>query len=675
LEANVSTNDGQYEIEFPVFNQIPQALTAYDQWVNWDFGSDAIVQVGEHMSARQAYENGLETGLGLGFILAGSDPFAVVELYDAMDAERGQPKPWAWAIMKELESYAEIDASTLRVFMVGNAENVRKDNIAIYGSGILVPVTGNVAGTHVEIQNCQVEIDTFIEKHLAPTVMDSANALEKNGLLDRDTLSYLLDLLFKDDIWHEQHDLFPFIAKCLVYPDLKLRILGKVQMWRKDRYESFMACLNAEIPKKEAEEKPRLERRERSEAGSEVDLEDILQVDTRGKAKETFYNMSMILQHHPEWKGRFGFDSFFTNIIFDGEPITDTKEERIAEWLGYNYGFGGNNPKWLTRGIHAASTVRTYDSLQDWIGSLPKWDGKNRLDTWMMDCCGSPQNDLTAWIGYVTIMQMIARARTPGCMARLVTIFEGPENKGKTSCIHALGNPWSMTFDMSMDSKEAHMAVHGCWVAELAELDTLRKTTETRLKSFVSQTKDTYIPKFANHKISHLRRTVFIGTTNEDNYLPGQTGNTRWLPIKTLWFDIERIQAEREQLFSEAIAIFEGTPDIQWWEEKESICHLLAAARDDRRIVNVYEDPMQAWLDGTDRYDGTHKRDITFQEIATEYLQADSPQAWKDPMMQRQIREALRAIKWRPSRVTRNGRQVRGWVRESDIPDDDEVPF
>jgi len=347
--------------------------------------------------------------------------------------------------------------------------------------------------------------------------------------------------------------------------------------------------------------------------------------------------------------------------------------------LGYNYGFGGNNQKWLTRGIYAASSTQTHDSLQDWIATMPKWDGVERLKTWMIECCGAPDKELNEWISYVTIMQMIARAKAPGCMARLVTIFEGPENKGKTRAIRILGHPWAITFDMSMDSKEAHMIIQGAWLAELAELDTLRKTTETRLKSFVSQTTDTYVPKYSNYRVGHPRRTVFIGTTNDENYLPGQTGNTRWLPIKTEWFDLVKLEAIREQLFAEAIAIFRSTPDIEWWEEPEHIREQLAAERDKRRIINIYEDSLENWLNGEHERNTVPYKNIRFEEIAKDFLQIETPQGWKDVSLQRQIRDALVALDWRRGFVWRNKKSFRGWIKPGENSDDDsendDVPF
>jgi predicted P-loop ATPase len=670
----VPTNEHQRDIEFPVYSAIPQALTAYDQWVNWDLGSDAIVQVGEPVSAREAYEMGLDNGLGLGFMLSADDPFVVAELYDAIDTDRQMPKPWAYALMRELDSYAEIDHSILRIFMTGRTGNCHKDRIALYSSGILVPVTGNTTGTHTQIQSCQVEIDVFAEKHLAPTVLDLANDLERNSLLDKDTLGFLLDRLFQGDDWHEQPELFPFIAKCWSYPDLKLRILGKVQMWRKDRFESFMTCLNAEMPKKETEAKPKPERREREEAGSKVDLEDVLQVDARGKAKETFYNMSMILQNHIEWKGRLRFDTFRRAPTLDNEPLSDILEGKVAEWFGDNYGFGGNHQRSITRAIQQAASAREYDSLLEWVHRLPKWDGTERLNTWLVDLCGAKANNdeqqaaYVEWVGRVSIMQMMARALSPGCLARYVLILEGDENIGKSTLISKLGGKWATTFKISMDSKEAHMAIQGFWVAELEELDTMYKTTEQRLKAFITNTDDHFIPKYANYAVTYPRRCVFIGTTNDSRYLKGLTGNTRFLPVRISEIDFSAVDASRDQLLAEALHILTEDPTTPWWVEPKELMGIIGHARDMRREINVYEEELRSWLDGEDEMHPGYKKTITWQEIAKKFLGIENRERWKDKSLQAQILGALPSMGWARRKV--GSRSY--WER---IETAEEVPF
>jgi predicted P-loop ATPase len=268
-------------------------------------------------------------------------------------------------------------------------------------------------------------------------------------------------------------------------------------------------------------------------------------------------------------------------------------------------------------------------------------------------------------------------------MARLVPVFEGPENKGKTRCINLLGHPWSITFDMSMDSKEAHMAIQKCWVAELSELDTLRKTAETRLKSFISQTHDSYVPKFSNNMVTHPRRCVFIGSTNEGAYLPGDGGHTRWLPIYTPEFNLSAIEANRDQLIAEALAILRATPSIKWWEEPEETTELLEAAREERtQGENLYRDDLALWLDGElldsngALVSGCKWRDsITWRELAVEYLGMETPKEWENKRRQMEVAQSMRDAGWARKIKKINKIATRIWERPAVANEDDDLPF
>lgn len=380
------------------------------------------------------------------------------------------------------------------------------------------------------------------------------------------------------------------------------------------------------------------------------------------RAKETFYNFTVILENDEAFEGKFRFDEFLNKAMFDDYPVSDVVESDILAHLCREYGFGGNQPKTLTRAIQQVANLSRYDSLIEWIRGLPAWDQTPRLSRWLVDWCGAEESAYTDWMGYATIMQMTARAMSPGCMARFVPVFEGPEGVGKTRAIRVLGSPWTRTFDMSMDSKEAHMAIQGIWLAELAELDTLRKTTETRLKSFISQTEDAYIPKYANNAVIYPRRTMFIGTTNEETYLPG-TGNTRFLPIKTPAFNLEALTNNRDQLIAEARDILLHNPTIKWWEPPDSVHDEVKAARESRRLINVYEAELSRWLDG----DGGGKSydRVTWKEIAKSFLGMDSPEHWKDQGLQKQIAQALKALGWVNSVQKINKKSTRCWIRGS----------
>lgn len=377
---------------------------------------------------------------------------------------------------------------------------------------------------------------------------------------------------------------------------------------------------------------------------AEDDWTNELHYDARGrKVNEDVHNITMALEHHKEWRNRFSYDSFLNQILIDGaRSVGDPDIARIIRWFGKNdpFQFSGNYEARYERSVYSTAIQKTFDPLYDWITSL-EWDGTPRLRTWMKDMCGAPDTAHTAWVGYMTIMEMTARALNPGCMGRQVPVWEGAENKGKTRMIKLLGDPWSITFDMSMESKEAHMAVQGVWLAELAELDTLRKTSESRLKSFISQTNDTFIPKYSNNRATYHRRTVFIGTTNDDDYLPPTGAGTRWYPIRTGAFNIELLQQERHQLFAESVSIFKDSPDTQWWEEPASLKKEIADSRRARRPFNPYEAGLAEHLNG--------KGETSWKDIAEGYLELRTPAEWKDKSLQGQVTNALKALGWTKS--------------------------
>lgn len=412
---------------------------------------------------------------------------------------------------------------------------------------------------------------------------------------------------------------------------------------------------------------------------------DGLQYDAKGKkVLENFYNMSLILENHKCWQGKIRFDSFRNRPMLDNNPVNDTTEFRILEWLGKHYQFGGNKRNVLSDAIKSVASKNEYDALLEWIDKLPKWDGIQRMDTWMIDLCGSEDCDYSRWVSKVTLLQMMNRALNPGCIARLIPIWNGAENQGKSTAVALLGGEWATTLKVTLESKEAHMAIHGYWIAELEELDTLYKTSEARLKAFLTNTSDHYVPKYSNHSVDYPRRTVFIGTTNDSDYLRGLTGNTRFLPINTGTFDLEAMKNSRDQLLSEAKAWLLENPEQPWWNEPDNLRPIIKGERESRRVLNVYEDDLKRFLageGGDNCFDNSRSNDYkvpktnylyrtTLEDIFVLYMKIDSKEKWKDTSLQRQVTEALKALGW----YRKKSNSTNWWLRPDSNPDD-QVPF
>jgi predicted P-loop ATPase len=277
------------------------------------------------------------------------------------------------------------------------------------------------------------------------------------------------------------------------------------------------------------------------------------------------------------------------------------------------------------------------------------------------------------------MVSMIARAYDPGCLYRYVVVFQGPEEYRKSTFVSQMVPypEWQDTVTESFESKDMPALINALWIAELAELDSLTRTEETRLKSFVTKRTDSYVPKWGLFRVSPPRRTIFIGTTNEKTWLKSSTGNTRWLPIAIQHpMEVEELILQREQLYAEA-KVWYGDHLDTWWQMPPEVEPEAKDQREARRQETIYESTLDAWLhdgrfhDEKLRFQGLTltEKYTTWEEIAIGYLGMETRERWKDMGLQKQIAQALKALHWYPT-VDKDaqGRSVRCWKREAPLP-------
>ena len=122
--------------------------TAAETWTSFD-------------QAMAAMESGRFDGVGI--VLNGTDDLTGVDLDDCVDADTGEIHPWAWDIIKHLNSYSEITPSKrgCRVFLRGTPprNGCKKGHVEIYNQGRYLTVTGqHIPGTPHSIEFRQEEI-------------------------------------------------------------------------------------------------------------------------------------------------------------------------------------------------------------------------------------------------------------------------------------------------------------------------------------------------------------------------------------------------------------------------------------------------------------------------------------------------------------------------------------
>lgn len=385
-----------------------------------------------------------------------------------------------------------------------------------------------------------------------------------------------------------------------------------------------------------------------------------LLVKKNGEPTTNVANVGLILANHPTWHERFWFDAVRGRPMLDNKEVTDEVVMEVSQWLGVHERLGITNIRMVEQCIHGLCLKFPRDLLQTYLHTRPPWDGIPRLEEWLSDIAETEKTEYGMAISRLIPVSMVARALNPGCLYRYVVILEGLEASGKTSLVQALaGEAWYVELSLSLDSKEAQMMLRGSWVAELAELHSLTRTEETRMKSFITLKDDVWIPKYSNSKVYVPRRTIMIGTTNEDSYLKGESGNTRYLPIRTGQINVPAFLEIRDQLFAEAIVYYYANLGT-WWKLPDAAETAAAEEREARRVINVYEESLREWLTLRDL------TETTWQEIAEGFLQLEAKMHWRDKALQMQIMSALRALGWQKKTVRRDGKLLKVWHAPAD---------
>jgi predicted P-loop ATPase len=164
-----------------------------------------------------------------------------------------------------------------------------------------------------------------------------------------------------------------------------------------------------------------------------------------------------------------------------------------------------------------------------------------------------------------------------------------------------------------------------------------------------------------------------VGTTNtESDYLKGITGNTRFLPVRiTKPIDVAGFLKVRAQLFAEVLAVYQS--GAAWWQLSPAGGAAAIEERERRRIVNVYEDTLEEWLEA-ERFTlvvyGPNNQPVRFvpgetswQEIARWCLKLQTPAEWHNKSLQMQIAQALKTLGWRLMPTRRQGRRIKLWTK------------
>ena len=299
-----------------------------------------------------------------------------------------------------------------------------------------------------------------------------------------------------------------------------------------------------------------------------TDWKEKLKVTEKGALAQTIENAVIILRHDPNLKDCLAFNEMDHNIVSlkslpwreirGASQWVDTDDAALRFYMERLYGMTGKDR--IFDAVNVVAQERSFHPVRDYLNECT-WDGVPRVDTLLIDYLGAEDNAYTRAVTRKTLAAAVARIYRPGCKFDYMLTLRGRQGLGKSALIGKLGGPWFSDTFTTMQGKDAYEQVQGVWIMEVGELAGMRKAEAETIKLYISKQVDRFRPAYGRRLQEFPRQCVFIGTTNETQFLRDTTGNRRfWVvdtpntPTHDMWDELtpETIK----QIWAEAVEIY-----------------------------------------------------------------------------------------------------------------------
>lgn len=175
-----------------------------------------------------------------------------------------------------------------------------------------------------------------------------------------------------------------------------------------------------------------------------------------------------------------------------------------------------------------------YDPLVNMLDSL-SWDGTPRIGTLLSSYLGAERSAYVSEVERILFCEGIARIYRPGCKADYMPILCGAGGIGKSSFVRGLAIRDEYFTDSVLnlgDVKLTGEQNRGKWIIEVPELNGMSERSIESVKAGITRQVDEFRGAYCRRTEAFPRRVIFIGTTNEADFIRERTsGARRFLPV------------------------------------------------------------------------------------------------------------------------------------------------
>lgn len=340
----------------------------------------------------------------------------------------------------------------------------------------------------------------------------------------------------------------------------------------------------------------------------------LIKRNEKGNIIKSTENLLTMLENDEFLKEKIIFEEFTEQILVLGSlPWNKKSNRRPLEEVDYyflkihiesNYQVSYNTSA-IIEGVSACAHKHSINEVKNFLTST-KWDGIKRIDTLLIEYLGAIDTPYTRAVIRKILIAAVARIMTPGCKFDEMLIVCGSQGIGKSTFFRILAQNWFSDSLNTFRGKEAAEHLPGAWIIEIGELNAMNKSEITEVKQFLSKVSDIYRPAYARNTCRRLRQCIFVGTTNEDEFLKDTTGNRRFWPVDV------RVVEPIKNVFTELAPIVHQiwAESYEYWKSGEEL--------------RISEDILKMAFDAQK----THEENNPKEGIIKAFLEKEVPLQW-----------------------------------------------
>ena len=265
-----------------------------------------------------------------------------------------------------------------------------------------------------------------------------------------------------------------------------------------------------------------------------------LQVTDKGTIAQTIENVVLILRYDPGLTRCLALNEMDHNIVVTRSlpwrtvegmsQWVDADDAALRHYMEKFYGLYGKDR--IFDAVNVVASENKFHPVRDYLEGC-EWDEVPRVETLLVDYLGAEDNPYTRAVTRKTLAAAVARVYQPGCKFDYMLTIRGRQGLGKSAFIAKLGGPWFSDSFTTLQGKDAYEQVLGVWIMEVGELAGMRKAEAETIKLYISKQTDRFRPAYGRRTQEFPRQCIFIGTTNEEQFLRDTTGNRRFWVVDT----------------------------------------------------------------------------------------------------------------------------------------------